>query len=95
MASFGLSNENYWSVEKQYRNRLNGHFVSLLQMLPREENGLANEKKVSKVEVLDLAKKHIEELERKKRELEEDNVGLEETVTELKKRWVNLGSFRA
>jgi hypothetical protein len=60
-------------------------------MLPREDNGLANEKRVSKAEVLILAKKHIEELEREKRELEEENVGLEETVTELKKRWVNLG----
>jgi predicted nuclease with TOPRIM domain len=60
-------------------------------MLPREENGIANEKRVSKAEVLILAKKHIEELEREKRELEEENVGLEETVIELKKRWVNLG----
>jgi hypothetical protein len=99
-ASSGSSNDNYPGrgtrtnhnhVEKQYRNRLNGQFESLLQMLPREENGLANEKRVSKAEVLILAKKHIEELEREKRELEEENVGLEETVTELKKRWVNLG----
>lgn len=82
---------NHNHVEKQYRNRLNGQFESLLQMLPRDENGLANEKRVSKAEVLILAKKYIEELEREKRELEEENSGLEETVTELKKRWVNLG----
>jgi hypothetical protein len=43
-------------VEKQYRNRLNGQFETLLQKLPKEEAGYADEKRVSKVEVLVLAK---------------------------------------
>jgi hypothetical protein len=84
---------NHNQVEKQYRNRLNGQFETLLQTLPREEGGYAGEKRVSKAEVLVLAKKHIMRLERERRALEEENRGLEGSVAELKRRWVGLGGI--
>jgi hypothetical protein len=84
---------NHNQVEKQYRNRLNGQFETLLQTLPREDGGYTGEKRVSKAEVLVLAKKHIMELERERRALEAENMDLENSVEELKRRWVGLGGI--
>ncbi len=84
---------NHNQVEKQYRNRLNGQFETLLQILPKEDGGHGGEKRVSKVEVLVLAKQHIIELEREKRTLEAENMDLENSIDELKKRWVGLGGI--
>jgi hypothetical protein len=61
-------------VEKQYRNRLNAQFESLLEALPEdmrateeeEEGGgpVDNDRRVSKAEVLEMAKRYIKTLER-------------------------------
>lgn len=65
--------ESHNQVEKQYRNRLNAQFELLLGVLPSElrassEDGDSNEmstgdRKVSKAEVLEMAKRHILSLE--------------------------------
>jgi len=83
--------KNHNQVEKQYRNRLNGQFETLLQTLPRDEAGYPGEKRVSKAEVLVLAKKHIMDLERETRMLEDENKTLAGDVEGLKRRWVELG----
>lgn len=81
---------NHNQVEKQYRNRLNGQFETLLDTLPHDPE-MAGDKRVSKAEVLVLAKKHIARLETEKRELEFINEELEEKVEGLRRTWVGLG----
>lgn len=88
-------------VEKQYRTRLNGQFSNLLSALPPDVTGTevdgcggidsGAEKRVSKAEVLVLAKKHIENLERTKKSLESDKRALAEDVQRLKGAWVRMG----
>jgi Helix-loop-helix DNA-binding domain len=89
-------------VEKQYRNRLNGQFSTLLEALPLDLVGAevegyskndsgGTEKKVSKAEVLLLARRHIENLEREKRGLEGRNRVLVEDIQNLKGAWVGRG----
>jgi hypothetical protein len=59
-------------VEKQYRNRLNAQFEMLLAALPTPvdandvEDGcdMDEERKISKVEVLEMARRRIRSLER-------------------------------
>jgi hypothetical protein len=84
---------NHNQVEKQYRNRLNSQFKTLLQSLPRGEGLSSADKGVSKAEVLVLARKHIEELEREKTVLAEENQELQGGVIELKGMWVGLGGI--
>lgn len=89
-------------VEKQYRNRLNGQFSTLLEALPLDLVGAevegyskndsgGTEKKVSKAEVLLLARRHIENLEREKRGLEGRNRVLVEDIQNWKGAWVGSG----
>ncbi|CZR67384.1 uncharacterized protein PAC_17283 [Phialocephala subalpina] len=88
-------------VEKQYRTRLNGQFSTLLSALPPDVVGTevdgsvsvnsGAEKRVSKAEVLVLAKKHIENLERTKKSLEGDKRHLIEDVQRLKEAWARMG----
>jgi hypothetical protein len=89
-------------VEKQYRNRLNGQFSTLLEALPLDLVGAevegyskndsgGTEKKVSKAEVLLLARRHIENLEREKRGLEGRNRVLVEDIQNWKGAWVGRG----
>ncbi|PVH69435.1 hypothetical protein DL98DRAFT_522191 [Cadophora sp. DSE1049] len=84
---------NHNQVEKQYRNRLNGQFETLLSALPREDGEGGEEKKVSKAEVLMLARKHIRELKRDSKRLEEENERLGGMMGGLKKRWVESGGL--
>jgi len=89
-------------VEKQYRNRLNGQFSTLLAALPpdlvgaeiegygRDDLG-GCEKKVSKAEVLVLARRHIENLEQEKMGLQDKNNDLMRDMQRLKGAWVGLG----
>lgn len=79
---------------------MNGQFSTLLSVLPPEVgtevdgfDGLdsAAEKRVSKAEVLVLAKRHIENLERTKKSLEGDKRHLIEDVQRLKGAWVSMG----
>lgn len=85
-------------VEKQYRTRLNDQFDFLLSSIPSDlvghhmngpERGDRPEKRISKADVLALAKKHIENLEKGKREVEEENVGLKRTNKQLNEVWMN------
>lgn len=85
----GRTNHN--QVEKQYRNRLNGQFESLLNKLPNDDDRDGAKSRVSKAEVLMLAKRHIVQLEQEKTMLEEQRMELENGVEELKRRFVQMG----
>ncbi|KAL7626693.1 hypothetical protein AAE478_003467 [Parahypoxylon ruwenzoriense] len=88
--------ETHNQVEKQYRNRLNAHFESLLDALPEtmqageeEDGGEAldlTDRRVSKAEVLDMARRHIQALERECNALEEERDELRDNMTRL--RWL-------
>ncbi|PMD47513.1 hypothetical protein L207DRAFT_628147 [Hyaloscypha variabilis F] len=87
--SKGRTNHN--QVEKQYRNRLNGQFEMLLSALPSEDGSDGARSRVSKAEVLMLAKRHIVELEREKMMLEGQHHALEGDVEDLKKKFMEMG----
>ncbi|KAI1324300.1 hypothetical protein F5Y16DRAFT_381495 [Xylariaceae sp. FL0255] len=99
------SRETHNNVEKQYRNRLNAHFESLLSALPEsmqsgggdDENdeGMggagggvvdSTDRRVSKAEVLDMARRHIKALERECLLLESERDELRENMEKL--RWL-------
>lgn len=77
-------------VEKQYRNRLNHQFERLLAILPTpidESGGIEGEdaarnsdRRLSKVEVLDMARQHIQMLEREASELEQQRQELVSSI---------------
>lgn len=74
-------------VEQQYRKRLNGYFEKLLEVLPEGEAG---ERRVSKAEVLDLARRRIKVLEKEmaglqkeRKELRGRICGLERTIGQM------------
>lgn len=60
-------------------------------VLPRESMAGSEEKKVSKAEVLVLARKHIKELERERRRLQDENERLGGVMLELRREWVESG----
>ncbi|KAI1406609.1 hypothetical protein F4819DRAFT_493491 [Hypoxylon fuscum] len=88
--------ETHNQVEKQYRNRLNAHFESLLDALPEtmqagegDEEGEAldmTDRRVSKAEVLDMARRHIQSLERECAALEGERDELRNNMVRL--RWL-------
>lgn len=94
------SRETHNQVEKQYRNRLNAHFESLLDALPEtmqagegedgdEGAGAAldlTDRRVSKAEVLDMARRHIQALERECAALEGERDELRNNMARL--RWL-------
>ncbi|KAI1437660.1 hypothetical protein GGR50DRAFT_18426 [Xylaria sp. CBS 124048] len=90
------SRETHNNVEKQYRNRLNAHFESLLSALPEtmqngegDESGdvlEAGDRRVSKAEVLEMARRHIKSLERECAVLEGERDELRDHVERL--RWL-------
>ncbi|EWY79980.1 hypothetical protein FOCG_17762 [Fusarium oxysporum f. sp. radicis-lycopersici 26381] len=85
-------------VEKHYRNRLNAQFESLLNVLPAktrhdgngngddiESDGTNNpDRRVSKGEVLEMARKRIQALEREGNELRRENLELQGSLRRLK-----------
>ncbi|KAJ0131338.1 hypothetical protein HZ326_25561 [Fusarium oxysporum f. sp. albedinis] len=85
-------------VEEQYSNRLNAQFESHLNALPAQTrhggngNGDDNESdgandlgsRVSKGEVLEMARKHLQALERERHQLERENLELEDRLRRLK-----------
>lgn len=101
METTKMSRTSHNMVEKQYRNRLNGQFSTLLGVLPPDLVGVevegygrddsSAEKKVSKAEVLILAKRRIQDLERAKVNLEESNGALLEDMQRLKGAWSDMG----
>ncbi|GAP89303.1 putative allergen fus c 3 [Rosellinia necatrix] len=89
------SRETHNNVEKQYRNRLNAHFESLLSALPeRMQSGDgddgddldAGDRRVSKAEVLEMARRHIKALERECAALEGERDELRDNMERL--RWL-------
>ena len=92
---------NHDLTEKRYRKRLNNQFETLLKALPAHLIALSEgsigcpddrrEKRVSKAEVLMLAKGHIETLERRQKELEVDNVALAARVKDMNEAWIRRG----
>ncbi|KAM0819183.1 putative BHLH domain-containing protein [Seiridium cardinale] len=76
-------------VEKQYRNRLNAHFEALLNTLPEYMRGGEDEeddgdRKISKAEVLEMARRHILGLERELTAAEEERDELRESIERFK-----------
>ncbi|KAJ4224226.1 hypothetical protein NW757_014352 [Fusarium falciforme] len=84
-------------VEKQYRNRLNAQFESLLSALPEqlragnngngdtdESQGNDADRRVSKGEVLEMARKHVQFLEQERAQLERENLKLHGNLRRLK-----------
>jgi len=89
-------------VEKKYRTKLNGQFSTLLDALPPDGTGAEingdggsdsgeTKRKVSKAEVLALAKTHIQTLERENMSLEGNRKALQEDVQRLKAAWGSMG----
>ncbi|KAI1815858.1 hypothetical protein GGS20DRAFT_298788 [Poronia punctata] len=90
------SRETHNNVEKQYRNRLNAHFESLLSALPeRMQSGEDGEgpdaldsgdRRVSKAEVLEMARRYIKALERECAALEGERDELRHNMEKV--RWL-------
>ncbi|CZR51954.1 uncharacterized protein PAC_01831 [Phialocephala subalpina] len=78
-------------TEKRYRSRLNDKFETLLSALPpslvadTQTSADHPEKKISKAEVLILAKEHIRALERAAEDLEGQNQALSDDMERLRK----------
>ncbi|KAF8864822.1 hypothetical protein BDZ45DRAFT_669197 [Acephala macrosclerotiorum] len=89
IVSDGNSKHNL--TEKRYRSRLNDKFENLLSALPPSlvadtHTGAEHpEKKISKAEVLILAKEHIRALERAAEDLEGQNQALSDDIERLEK----------
>jgi hypothetical protein len=91
-------------TEKRYRKRLNSQFENLLSALParliaESEGSIGGpddrrEKRISKADILMLAKGHIEQLERKQRELEGKNRQMAGRVEEESWRRLGCGEMR-
>ncbi|TVY31524.1 Allergen [Lachnellula occidentalis] len=90
---------NHNLTEKLYRNRLNGQFETLLSALPPAHDAgdvrNGDEKRVSKAEVLILAKEHIRALEQTRLELEKEMSGLSNNVESLKGVWIGMNAERS
>lgn len=84
-------------VEKNYRNRLNGHFKQLLSKIPADlldANGLegaVGQKNVTKADTLALAVQYIKVLREQERELSGANKRLENEYERLKGEWAGIG----
>ncbi|OLN81579.1 Allergen Fus c 3 [Colletotrichum chlorophyti] len=92
-------------VEKQYRNRLNAQFEGLLNALPEQVRGpatagdgeesdpqhAAEERRVSKAEVLDMARRHIKNLEREREVLHREREELLRSLEMLEREAASTG----
>lgn len=97
--------QSHNAVEKQYRNRLNMQFERLLAVLPADQQaeardrhhmkgsgssvGDADDKRMSKAEVLDMARRRIRALEEERLALQEERKGLIENVSEMQRAVVH------
>lgn len=93
------SKRNHNLTEKRYRTRLNGQFETLLLAVPtklvsasRSCNFGSDSQKISKSEVLILARQHIRYLEDKHSELERENQALRKDLERLKEAWEGIGT---
>lgn len=80
-------------IEKQYRTRLNIQFTNLLEAIPQEVIGTqfddyddvgGRKGKVSKGDVLALAKRYIQTLEQDKQSLERENKEHKQSISHLR-----------
>jgi hypothetical protein len=80
-------------IEKQYRTRLNIQFTNLLEAIPQEVIGTqfddcddagGRKGKVSKGDVLALAKRYIQTLEQDKQSLERENKEYKQSISHLR-----------
>jgi hypothetical protein len=80
-------------IEKQYRTRLNIQFTNLLEAIPQEVMGTqfddyddagGRKWKVSKGDVLALAKRYIQTLEQDKQSLERENKEYKQSISHLR-----------
>ncbi len=87
-------------VEKQYRQRLNGHFAALLDRIPRdvidtagngEEGCSIRGRNVSKAETLILAERYIRRLQEGEKELGVHNIRLRSELKTFRDEWVGAG----
>jgi hypothetical protein len=90
---------NHNLTEKRYRSKLNTQFATLLSALPTDlvvDRDLCHDggeysdqrtSKVSKAEVLILAKEHIAALEKTRKALEKENRNLSNDMKHLKELW--------
>lgn len=86
-------------TEQKYRARVNDQFTALLESIPKDSvegsseslGKVHPEKPVSKIEVLDLAQKHINMLERQQAELKEEGVVLKGQLTVYQKVFQGMG----
>lgn len=97
-AEDGRMRSSHNVVEKQYRNRLNAQFEGLMSALPENLkaqgvpgaenadtlNSDVAERRISKAEVLDMARRHIQTLEQERDLLAHERARLQETVEKLK-----------
>ncbi|EFX02316.1 helix-loop-helix DNA-binding domain containing protein [Grosmannia clavigera kw1407] len=80
--------QNHNVVEKQYRNRLNIQFERLLAILPANQtdsdgasrHGEFDDRRMSKAEVLDMARRRIHSLEQERKQLHAEREALLENV---------------
>ena len=72
---------------------MNGQFETLLSSLPNDDDRDGAKARMSKADVLMLAKRHIVQLEREKMMLEEQRQKLQGNVQELKRRFVEVGGI--
>lgn len=80
--------QNHNVVEKQYRNRLNIQFERLLAILPANQadvdgasrHGEFDDRRMSKAEVLDMARRRIHALEQERKQLHAEREALLENV---------------
>ncbi|OAA65606.1 helix-loop-helix DNA-binding domain containing protein [Niveomyces insectorum RCEF 264] len=82
--------QNHNVVEKQYRNRLNAQFERLLAILPANESNASegstrhgdfDDRRMSKAEVLELARRRIHSLEQERKQLRAERQNLLENVS--------------
>jgi len=99
--SHGKERITHNAVEKKYRTRLNIQFEELLQQLPAEMREYnvderwddidGPERKISKAQVLMLARKYILDLERTGQKLSREAEELKEKNEQLERDWVAHG----
>ncbi|KAH6675936.1 hypothetical protein B0J14DRAFT_652765 [Halenospora varia] len=89
-------------IEKQYRTRLNMQFTNLLEAIPPEAIGTqfdgyvdagGQRGKVSKGDVLTLAKRYIQMLEQDKKSLEGENREYKKSISRLRAAWAKNGGW--
>lgn len=76
------------NVERQYRARLNNEYTTLLNALPKDITSSPSvdlDQTLSKIEILDLAKKHIATLEKEEEQLKEEKTMLNGQLQLLKR----------